>query len=130
LAFCFVGIDWEYSPDYRNCQRLVLKSNTIAAILWKRIVQVIDPSHFENMHPYGKYITVFSGINLVLGFDNEGTWRACGVNECIRFSKYPKGTFFQPHRDGLFVRTDNERSIFTLMVRFIYFVFFIIHSSF
>ena len=53
---------------------------------------------------------------LVLGFGNEGVWRAYGVNECIRFTKYISGGHFNAHRDGSFVLDDEKRSIYTIMV--------------
>ena len=50
------------------------------------------------------------------GFDNGGTWIPIGINECMRFNKYSNGTFFKPHTDAQFIRSDNEKSIFTILV--------------
>ncbi|EFC44555.1 predicted protein [Naegleria gruberi] len=50
------------------------------------------------------------------GFDNNGKWIPIELSECLRFNRYKEGNFFKPHMDSHFVRNDNERSIFTILI--------------
>lgn len=45
-----------------------------------------------------------------------GDWRYSGVNERFRFYRYEPGEYFRWHSDGSFVRSETERSFWTLMV--------------
>lgn len=45
-----------------------------------------------------------------------GPFRAVGLNERFRYYRYDPGQFFRWHGDGAFIRSENERSLFTLMV--------------
>jgi len=98
----FEPVDWEYSPEYRHCDRLVARSPSLASALWHRVRPMLVREDVHGVKPYG--------------FFQEGTWRPIGVNECIRLTRYQEGHHFQPHRDGSFVETDENRSIYTLMV--------------
>ena len=57
----------------------------------------------------------FKGVR-PYGFDNGGTWKPIGTNECLRFNRYKKNAFFKPHQDAKFIRNDNEQSIFTILI--------------
>lgn len=92
-------VDWEYAKEYRDCERVILQSNKLAEDLWNRIKPLLVLEDLFEVKPFG--------------FDNEGTWQPIGINECFRFTKYSKDGHFNPHRDGGFVRTDEERSVYT-----------------
>jgi hypothetical protein len=95
-------VDWEYSPEYRKCDRVVVRSPTLATELWTRLRAHLERDDVYDVRPFG--------------FDQQGTWRPIGVNECIRFTRYSAGDHFQPHRDGSFVVNDEVRSIYTVMI--------------
>eukprot|EP01125_Pyxidicula_operculata_P007220 TRINITY_DN2454_c0_g1_i2.p1 TRINITY_DN2454_c0_g1~~TRINITY_DN2454_c0_g1_i2.p1 ORF type:complete len:975 (-),score=208.94 TRINITY_DN2454_c0_g1_i2:42-2966(-) len=98
----YSSIEWEYDPAYRNATRVVTVSDVLSQAMWKRLMQNIDSSDIADIRPFG--------------FGNEGTWTPFCVNECIRFTKYTAGQFFKPHKDGSFVRNNENRSIWTIMV--------------
>lgn len=74
----------------RNNQRVILKDEMLAKVIWERIQSFLPE-----------------------GFDG---WTPISVNEQFRFYKYEPGERFNKHRDGSFRRTENERSLLTLMV--------------
>ncbi|KAG2387655.1 hypothetical protein C9374_001249 [Naegleria lovaniensis] len=98
----YQDIDQEYLKEYRNSQRVLVISKKLANLLWARIVPFMQLSDYEGVKPYG--------------FDNKGKWKPIGINECLRFNKYSEGTFFKPHMDAQFIRNDNEKSIFTVLI--------------
>ncbi|KAJ3049506.1 hypothetical protein HK097_009505, partial [Rhizophlyctis rosea] len=98
----FESIDWEYAKEYRDCVRVVGKSEQLARQLWSRILPHLRRSDLL-ARPYG-----FGA--------SRGTWVPKGVNPCIRFTRYTTGHHFKPHRDGGFVITDSYRSVYTLMI--------------
>ncbi|EFC40555.1 predicted protein [Naegleria gruberi] len=98
----YAEIDKEYPKEYRNSERVLVKSKKLADMIWSRIVPFLKKSDIDGVKPYG--------------FDNDGCWVPCGINEVLRFNKYSRGTFFKPHTDAQFVRNDNEKSIFTVLV--------------
>ena len=95
-------IDKEYPKEYLNNERVLVKSKKLADIIWSRIVPFLKKSDIDGVKPYG--------------FDNGGCWVPCGINEVLRFNKYSRGSFFKPHTDAQFVRNDNEKSIFTVLI--------------
>ncbi len=85
----------------------MLESKEFAEILWKRVSQ---------------HLLVEDLADVRFGFGNEGgkgcdsskgVWQPIGINECIRFTRYHEGGHFKPHRDGGFVRNDEERSVYS-----------------
>jgi predicted 2-oxoglutarate/Fe(II)-dependent dioxygenase YbiX len=77
------------APDYRNNQRVMMDDRALAALLWERI---------------GAWVPAQWGSHL-----------AVGLNERLRFYRYTPGQFFDWHRDGAFVRSAEERSLFTVL---------------
>lgn len=75
-------------PDYRNNTRVMVDDLPLAAHLWRRFAPWAPPV--------------------------EG-WVACGFNERLRYYRYDPGEFFAPHRDGAFIRSREELSLFTLL---------------
>ncbi|KAJ3039821.1 hypothetical protein HDV00_011729 [Rhizophlyctis rosea] len=98
----FESVEWEYAKDYRDCVRVVGKSETLSNTLWSRILPHLRRSDLL-ARPYG-----FGA--------SKGVWVPKGVNPCIRFTKYTSGGHFSPHRDGGFVITDSYRSVYTLLI--------------
>lgn len=69
-----------YSPvdvrkDYRNNDRIVLKSEQLAQQIWDRV-----KVHLEN-----EIATILERNEL--GYGNQGSWTPVGLNECFRFCK-------------------------------------------
>eukprot|EP01102_Stenamoeba_stenopodia_P003267 TRINITY_DN1320_c0_g1_i12.p2 TRINITY_DN1320_c0_g1~~TRINITY_DN1320_c0_g1_i12.p2 ORF type:complete len:253 (-),score=43.01 TRINITY_DN1320_c0_g1_i12:1594-2352(-) len=50
------------------------------------------------------------------GFGNDGVWIPKGINDCFRFTKYEKDGHFNKHCDGSYVKNDDERSVYTVMI--------------
>ncbi|KAG2393822.1 hypothetical protein C9374_003586 [Naegleria lovaniensis] len=98
----YQDIDDEYVKEYRNSQRVLVKSKKLANLIWKRIIPFFKVSDIEKVKPYG--------------FNNNGRWLPVRLNECMRFSKYSDQTFFKPHMDAQFVADENEKSIFTVLI--------------
>lgn len=76
--------------DLRNNERVMLKNDEIAALLWERAESYV-PREFE-------------GRNVV------------GINELIRFYRYDPGQQFDWHQDFSFERDNGEKSYLTLLV--------------
>jgi predicted 2-oxoglutarate/Fe(II)-dependent dioxygenase YbiX len=75
----------------RNNARVMIDDIDQAAALWSRLRHVF-PTRFEEQ------------------------WQATGINERLRFYRYEGGQRFDWHSDGIFRRTADEQSHFTLMV--------------
>ncbi len=76
--------------DVRNNARYVVDEPFLAVVLWSRAQPFVPP-------------------------DFEG-WKALGLNERFRFSRYDPGQRFDVHQDGYFRRDSGEQSQLTLMV--------------
>lgn len=76
-------------PDLRNNTRVMLDDPELAAELWPRL---------EGFMP-----------------DRIGAYTPVGLNERFRFYRYEPGQQFDWHRDGAFVRSDDEQSFLTLL---------------
>jgi predicted 2-oxoglutarate/Fe(II)-dependent dioxygenase YbiX len=79
------------APDVRNNTRVVLDDVPRAAAI------------FERLAPH-------------LPVELEAGWRLCGFNERLRFYRYEAGQRFAWHNDGVFYRSLDEWSRFTLMI--------------
>lgn len=77
------------APDIRNNTRVILDDPVRAAALWRRLAPFVPA---------------------------RAGWQAVGLNERFRFYRYEPGQFFFWHRDGAFVRSDEERSFLTVML--------------
>lgn len=74
----------------RNNERVLYKDENYAALIWDRL---------KEFAPLGK-----AGEN------------ACGLNELFRFYKYSPGQRFKMHKDGPFVRNEQESSQYTFLI--------------
>lgn len=79
-----------HRPDLRNNARHMEDDPDTAAWLWPRVRALVPET--------------------VMG------WRAVGLNERLRTYRYGPGQKFGWHGDGAFIRSETERSFFTLMV--------------
>jgi prolyl 4-hydroxylase len=77
-------------PETRNNTRVMQDDTKSAASLWDRVARHVA--------------------------DRLGPWRALGLNERLRYYRYEPGQYFKWHGDGAFIRSERERSLFTLMV--------------
>ena len=123
----FTPLVAEYPDDYRNCQRTLVMDDTLASNCWRRLICVLRASDFEGARPFG-VLDYDLESSLTDSTDNheyederlgavlQQPWRPIGVNECFRFSRYHEGEYFDKHRDGHFVRTPDEISIYSLVV--------------
>lgn len=76
-------------PDLRNNTRVIIDDVQLAHELWPR-VETFMPKRI-------------------------GSYEAVGLNERFRFYRYEPGQQFDWHRDGAFVRSDEEQSFLTLL---------------
>jgi len=83
-----------YKKSYRGNLRLTTTDYSLAEAVWDRLHSVVPA------------IISCNGME----------WDAVGLNECWRLAKYSPGDRFQGHCDGSFVRSDKEKSMFTVNV--------------
>lgn len=74
----------------RNNQRVIEANSELSQLFWERI---------------NPFISVL-----------DDCWYPSSVNEQFRYYKYNIGERFNKHRDGKYIRSDNEESRLTLMV--------------
>jgi len=111
----------EIDLDYRRNERAVFDSEALAALLWGRIKPIVEAFvvHVGASPEDQRLLGAEAGpcpAFLQLGYGFEGTWRPCGLNECLRFCRYEQGGFFRAHCDGSFERSSEEVSLFTCML--------------
>jgi hypothetical protein len=112
---CF-SVEWEYRPDYRSCKRLVTKSFDTCEVMWKRLIAFMVHDDLVDVRPFG-FDNSGEAIKLSTWLEYlrciAGVWQPSGVNECLRFTRYDENDHFSRHRDGGFVRDDENRSVYT-----------------
>jgi predicted 2-oxoglutarate/Fe(II)-dependent dioxygenase YbiX len=85
-----VGVNrFRMEKDVRNNERFMQDDPALAADLWKRLERHV-PAVW-------------------------GSMCAIGLNERFRYYRYTPGQYFRWHRDGAFVRSPTERSVFTVI---------------
>ena len=82
-----------YPKAYRGNLRLVVTDAALAAALWRRLAPHVPAEH-----------TDASGAS----------WDAIGCNEVLRVARYSPGDEFGAHVDAAFVRSGEERSMYTV----------------
>lgn len=85
-------------PDVRDNTRVMIDDVDTAARLWSCIEEYV-PEQIE------------------LGSTQRGRerWRCIGLNERLRYYRYEGGQKFDWHFDGSFVRSEDERSVLTVL---------------
>jgi hypothetical protein len=96
-----------YREDYRNCQRVVGKSEELARILYQRLEDQLCPVVVDELSP---------DDSLSEPYQCGGRWDPVGLNDHFRICKYTVGGHFGPHFDGNFRRSSDERSWKTFML--------------
>ncbi len=76
-------------PDLRNNKRVIIDDIQLAEEIWPRVKEYMP--------------------------QRIGAYEAVGLNERFRFYRYEPGQQFDWHRDGAFVRSDEEQSFLTLL---------------
>jgi hypothetical protein len=94
----------EGARAFRNADTVEVTCPEVAAALWRRVGAHVAPV-----------------VTLARGDDAcerglEGTWRACGVNPVLLFTRYTPGGHFSPHTDGNTVVDLNTRSLRSMLV--------------
>lgn len=89
-ALVNVGYGQLKMKDVRNNDRCIWDSVEEADRIWHRIVDYI-PKQWSN-------------------------YSVVGLNERLRFLRYRKGEYFKPHMDGMYTRTNGERSLITIQL--------------
>jgi len=84
-----------YPQHYRGNLRLMAKDIRMAQLLWERLQPHVPET-----------------VQCEEGHD----WKAVGLNEMWRLSKYFAGTRFQRHCDTNFERSQNQRSMYTVNI--------------
>eukprot|EP01080_Neovahlkampfia_damariscottae_P007933 gene7933-12402_t len=98
----FRKIDSEYSVEYRNNERLILFSNELSGKMKEKLFPLLTKKDIDQITP--------------IGFGSNGIWKPHKINECFKFCKYEKNQKFEPHRDGIYCPTEDECTIFTVLI--------------
>mmetsp|Transcript_14877 Transcript_14877/g.15594 ORF Transcript_14877/g.15594 Transcript_14877/m.15594 type:complete len:277 (+) Transcript_14877:52-882(+) len=83
-----------YPKHYRGNLRLIVNDNKLAEVLWERIVNFVPQTVIED----------------------GSTWTSYGLNDCWRLAKYYSGDRFGAHVDAYFLKTINEKSMYTVNI--------------
>jgi|GEM_PF-312473 len=84
-----------YPPSYRNNQRMVIDEDRFAEKLRIRLLNAAPP----------------------LIVDQDGAqWEFQGINPRFRFCQYNQGEAFFIHQDGVFHKSETEKSFLTLLI--------------
>jgi hypothetical protein len=116
------------AKDYRNSDRIILDSRELAGWLFEKIEPHLPPHvvsipkaphHARLRSPAYTDAKVKSneGVLDASGKAKEPIAKCTRLNERLRFLRYEKGMFFNPHYDGQYWTPDkNEVSYYTLQV--------------
>eukprot|EP00439_Symbiodinium_sp_Y106_P073881 s138_g14.t1 len=88
----------------RRYQRLVVKDDRLAQMLWERAMPLIQ----EALSQQSKRPMGFGCA--------QGDWELEGLNPCFRVNSYGPRGFLKPHRDAPFSPDLNVRSLCTLLI--------------
>jgi len=120
--------DVAYQQDYRKNDRLVFESEDFARLLWKRVqptaidlaMHIEGDGHECSRQRLACDETVVHEARscppaLQAPVGCHGLWEPIGLNERFRLCRYKPGGFFRPHCDGIYMRSQEEMSLFTCM---------------
>lgn len=98
-----------YPKAYRGNLRLMLHEKNFAEILWNRMKSFVPNEVSSEGRSYG---------SKKRGLKKREThaWKADGLNDKFRCSKYYPGDVFGQHCDAAFVHSDTRRSHFTVNI--------------
>ncbi|KAL9646430.1 hypothetical protein ABK040_006428 [Willaertia magna] len=101
----YLTLEHEFLKQDRDNDRALIHYPVFANILWNRLKSILQNDNYiwNELRPFG--------------WHNEGKWNPNRINPCMRFCKYVAPSVgFLPHRDGNFVPSMDERSIFTMLI--------------
>eukprot|EP01119_Soliformovum_irregulare_P018518 TRINITY_DN5698_c0_g1_i7.p1 TRINITY_DN5698_c0_g1~~TRINITY_DN5698_c0_g1_i7.p1 ORF type:complete len:700 (-),score=151.24 TRINITY_DN5698_c0_g1_i7:21-2120(-) len=98
----FESLNKEFKVDHRNNLRTSAHSPELAAVLFDRVKCVLNRHDVEGVRPIGQ--------------GNEGHWFPTGMDPWFKFSKYDVGTYFHAHMDLPYYISEDERTIYTVMI--------------
>lgn len=99
-----------YSRSYRDNWRIMFDDEALAATLFQRLQAAVGPEALTLA------LTREGGCAEAFGHHVEGDWKATGLNSRFRLCKYDEGGKFEPHCDGMYQASPDNRSFLTVMV--------------
>ena len=119
-----------YQQDYRRNDRVIFASESLALLLWKRVqatashlaIHIDGDGHdcsrqrlLSERTEGGEDGERLCPRALQAPVGCHGLWEPMGLNERFRLCRYRPGGFFRPHCDGIYMRSQEEMSLFTCM---------------
>lgn len=119
-----------YQQDYRRNDRVIFASEKLALLLWKRVqatasqlsIHIDGDGHecsrqrlLSERPEGGEDGERLCPRALQAPVGCHGLWEPMGLNERFRLCRYRPGGFFRPHCDGIYMRSQEEMSLFTCM---------------
>ncbi|KAJ7152638.1 hypothetical protein C8R43DRAFT_1127095 [Mycena crocata] len=92
------------NTSYRNGQRIIYDSFELSQQIFKKV------------RPHLKDIQKIEEIIYIDGHKAVQEWRMVGLNERLRFLRYPVGGFFRKHVDGCYEAPNGQRTFYTLQL--------------
>eukprot|EP01116_Phalansterium_solitarium_P013387 TRINITY_DN30746_c0_g1_i1.p1 TRINITY_DN30746_c0_g1~~TRINITY_DN30746_c0_g1_i1.p1 ORF type:complete len:292 (+),score=62.25 TRINITY_DN30746_c0_g1_i1:295-1170(+) len=114
------SLDWSRQQNgaqqtYRRVDRIAARSPEFAALLWRRIAPHLPDLSVDVNDSVVAEAPVYAGGCFTRGM-YRGRWQPLELNDLIRFCKYNPGGLFGAHRDGIYIRSDTQRSMYTVML--------------
>lgn len=97
------------SAEYRNQERMICFDGDIAAAVFERIRPFMQGD--EHVEVTGEQAASYECTH-----DSEGRWSAVGLNELIRVMNYPPGGHFAPHYDAFELISEENMSMYTILM--------------
>jgi len=104
------------NKSLRDCDRQVLVSPSLADLIISRCNLSVNMPEKIQMRKVTKQSAGTSAGAGAAEVGTEGVWRMSRVNEVFRAASYLPGGHFAPHRDGMIIPREGERSFFTLII--------------
>lgn len=100
----YQSLSSEFLETERQANRVLTQDLNFASILYRRLEPFIfQDCHLEDIRP--------------CGFGTQGKWVPDHINPCFRFNQYIGPSIgFTPHRDATYIRNEDLRSIFTVLI--------------
>ncbi|KAK4199374.1 hypothetical protein QBC40DRAFT_83094 [Triangularia verruculosa] len=120
-ALVNVGNGFEIlEPSYRRSDRIIWDTKEIADKIWARCLTIPELRQEIEVIQGKDKIKKVTGRDEWRGDNGSGVWVMQRMNERLRFLRYEKGGFFQPHCDSSFYLTSEKdkviRTLFTVHI--------------
>lgn len=110
-----------YEPSYRRSDRIIWDTKEVADRIWERCLSVEGLRREIEVIQGHERIKKVTGRGEWHGDGGRGRWVMRRMNERLRFLRYEKGGFFQPHCDSAYYASmDKEQVVKTLLTVHIY----------